>query len=80
LVVIHRHDNVVRAADRLREECVGRLRAFDVHPRGTGGFDRRKNVLALLRPEQPAIARVGIQTRDADVRPLDAELFARIVG
>ena len=73
LVVVHRHDEVVVAADGAEERGVGRQRAVHVDAVGDGRLDGGLDLLGLLAaPEQAVLPRVRVDAADRDAGRVDA--------
>ena len=69
LVVVHADDRVVAPlVHRLEEDGVGGMRPRRVDPLVACRGDRRRDVLGVLGPEQPVLARVWVQAADRDTR------------
>ncbi len=72
LVVVHRDQRVVPALDEVAERRIGHQRAGE--PRRWQGGERRCDHVAILGPEQPALAGVRVEPDHADPRLGDREV------
>ena len=81
LVVVHDDDDVVPAADGLREYRVGRRRLLlrDVDALGESLVDCGLYLFYLFTAEHAVLAAVRVETRDAYFRLADAERLAALV-
>ena len=79
LIVVHRDHEIPAAIERLREDGVGGKGAVDIHSSIAGHLNRGADDSGFFITEEPAFARMGVESANGDAWRGYAQIKARLM-